>query len=168
MKVVTYQGKKWYHVKTKYSGIYVKTQYFVDIEPISKKQEDREYYVYPIIDRDGSCIIYEILLLSICSFGFVFSCLGKALFFLLTGQIKPIFDINTYAQTLYGDDIPLIDAINTIKAINNRGWRQWYEVQSDCLLTYKELRKIIRRNQDYENIVITVKNKTVQNRPVDS
>lgn len=159
MKVVTYKGKKWYHAKTKSYGIFGKLQYFVDIEPVSEKQENGEYYVYPIIDKYKSCIIYDILLLIIYGIGFILSCLGKALILLLVGRVKLIFNKDVYMQTLDGDDIPLLDAINEIKIINDRDWSQWYEVRSKQELTYEELRKAIRANKDWERLAIKVEGK---------
>ena len=167
MKVVTYKGKKWCYAKTQHHGIFGKRQYFVDTEPIIELINGK-YYIYPIIDKYKSSVIFDIFVLIIPSIGFVFSCLGKSLILLLLGRVKLIFDKDVYTQTLNGDNIPLLEAIHDIKVMNSRGWCQWYEVRSDYPLTYKELCKAIKRNQDYENTIIEVRNKKVQNRPIDS
>lgn len=161
MKTVTYRDEKWYHAKTKYHGIVGKTQYFVSTKPRTQQWKDDDYYTYFIIHKFTPSIIFSAVLLIICGIGFILSSLGKVLLLLLAGQVKAIFDKDTYTQGFNGDDNPLLDAIKDIReAFSNKSWSQWHEVRSKQKLTYEELRKAIRENKDWEHTIIEVKKYT--------
>ena len=160
MKVVTYKDEKWYHARTQYHGIVGKTQYFVSTKPRTQRWKDDDYYTYFIIHKFTPSIIFSAALLIICSIGFILSSLGKVLLLLLAGQVKAIFDKETYTQGFNSDDNPLLDAIDDVwKAFSDDSWCQWYEVRSKQELTYEELRKAIRENKDSEKVVIEVSKK---------
>lgn len=170
MKVVTYKGEKWYYVRTKYHGIVGKTRYFVNMKPTTKRWTDDDgYYTYFVIHRFAPSIIFSAALLIICSIGFILSSLGKMLLLLLAGRAKSIFNKDTYTQGFNGDDNPLLDAIKDIReAFSNKSWSRWHEIRSEQKLTYEELRKVMRENKDFGYSIINVRNKKVQNRPIDS
>ena len=160
MKVITYKGEKWSYTKTKYHGIVGKTQYFVSTKPRTQRWKDDDYYTYFIIHKFTPSIIFSAVLLLVCSIGFILSSLGKVLLLLVAGQVKAIFDKDTYTQGFNGDDNPLLDAIKDIRvAFSDDSWCQWYEVRSKQELTYKELRKVVRDNKDFERTIIEVRAK---------
>lgn len=161
MKTVTYRDKKWYYATTKCHGVIGKTQYFVDINPKTQQWKDNTYYTYFIIHKFTPSIIFSAFWLIVCSLGFVLSCLGKVLVLLLAGQVKLIFDKDTYTQGLNGEDNSLLDAIKDVwKTFSDDSWCQWYEVRSKQELTYEELRKTIRENKDWNHTIIEVKKYT--------
>lgn len=161
MKTVTYRDEKWYRATTNYHGIVGKTQYFVSTKPRTQRWKDDNYYTYFIIHRFTPFIVFGAFWLIVCIIGFILSCLGKVLVLLLAGQVKLIFDKDTYTQGFNGDDSPLLDAIKDIReAFSNKSWSQWYEVRSKQKLTYEELRKAIRENKDWEHTIIEVKKYT--------
>lgn len=158
MKIVTYRDEKWYHAKTQYRGIIGKIQYFVSTKPRTQRWKDDDYYTYFIIHKFTFFIIFSAFWLIVCSVGFVLSCLGKAFVLLLVGQVKAIFDKDTYTQGLNGEDSPLLDTIKDVwKTFSDDNWCQWYEVRSKQELTHEELRKAIKENKDWEHTIIEVK-----------
>lgn len=160
MKVVTYKGEKWYHAKTKYHGIVGKTRYFVSTKSRTQRWKDDDYYTYFIIHKVTPSIIFSAALLIICSIGFILSSLGRVILLLLAGQVKSIFDKETYTQGFNGDDNQLLDAIDDVwEAFSDDSWCQWYEVRSKQELTYGELRKAIRENKNSDKTVIEVSKK---------
>lgn len=159
MKTVTYKGKKWYYATTKYHGVIGKTRYFVNMEPTTKRwTNDDGYYTYFVIHRFTPFIVFVAFWLIVCSVGFVLTCLGKVLVLLLAGQVKLIFDKDTYTQGFNGDDSPLLDAIKDIwETFDDKSWSRWYEVRSEQELTYDEIRKTIREHKDWGQPIIKVK-----------
>lgn len=157
MKTITYRDEKWYLTKTKYHGIVGKTQYFVSTKTTTQQWKGDDYYTYSIIHRFTPSIIFSTVLLIICSIGFILSSLGRVLLLLLAGQVKSIFDKETYTQGFNSDDNPLLDAIKDIwEAFSDDSWCQWYEVRSKQKLTYEELRKAIREHKDWNRTIIEV------------
>ena len=168
MKVITYKGEKWYHARTQYHGIVGKTRYFVNMNPRTQRWKDDDYYTYSVIHRFTPSIIFSAVLLIICSIGFILSSLGKVLLLLLAGQVKAIFDKETYTQGLNGEDNSLLDAIDDVwETLDDDNWCQWYTVRSEQPLTYKELRKVVRDNKDFERTIIEVRDKQIQ-QPIDN
>lgn len=158
MKTVTYRDEKWYRAKTQFHGIVGKTQYFVSTKPRTQRWKDEDYYTYFIIHKFTPFIVFCAFWIIICSIGFILSSLGKVLLLLLAGQVKSIFDKDTYTQGFNGDDSPLLDAIKDIREVfSDDSWCQWYEVRSKQELTYEELREAIRRHKDWNHTIIEVK-----------